>query len=492
MEGKVTGVQRTTNWFTIIFAGIALLSDGYQNNVFNSINVILGKLYSSSEYTSDTTSRIQNWYLVGAIIGQLLLGLVIDRLGRKTGLLITTICIILGTILSASAFPTNDPISMFWVLAVFRGLTGIGVGGEYPASSASASEAADETVAKRGGVFILVTNLVLSFGGTLGLMIVLILLAAFGTGNLAGVWRTAFGLGALLPLSVFYFRFKMGNSERFKGNAITRKVPYILAVRRYWKSLLGVAGCWFIYDFVVFPNGTFSGVIINNFVTDKSLNGLYQTFEWQLLLSLFSLPGVLLGSWCVDKIGRKYTMAIGFVLSGTFGLLLGGFYDQLQNQIGGFIVLYGLFLSSANFGPGDCLGLTAAESFPTSIRGVLYGLCAAIGKAGAAVGTAVLVPLRTSFATVEQGNRAVFYLCGALGFLGAAWCLLFVTEFSKVTLESEDEAWKAYLKENGWEGNFGFEKEIEFGVVVGDADAKVVEIEGPVVGVVDGKSSSVV
>ncbi|KAJ3344755.1 Plasma membrane permease, mediates uptake of glycerophosphoinositol and glycerophosphocholine, partial [Entophlyctis luteolus] len=102
MDAKVTGVQRTTNWFTVIFAGIALLSDGYQNNVFNLISVIFGKIYSSTDYTAAITSQVQNWYLVGTIIGQLGLGLIIDRLGRKTGLLITTICIILGTLLSAA------------------------------------------------------------------------------------------------------------------------------------------------------------------------------------------------------------------------------------------------------------------------------------------------------------------------------------------------------------------------------------------------------
>ncbi|KAJ3346315.1 Plasma membrane permease, mediates uptake of glycerophosphoinositol and glycerophosphocholine, partial [Entophlyctis luteolus] len=323
----------------------------------------------------------------------------------------------------------------------------------------SASEAAEETAKTRGTVFVLVTNLVLSAGGPLGIAVLLILVSAFGTGNLEGVWRTAFGLGALLPLSVFYFRLKMGNSERFKKTAITHKVPYWLALRRYWKSLLGVAGCWFIYDFVVFPNGTFSGAIINNLVKDTTVNGLLPTFEWQLLLGLFSIPGILLGSLSVEKIGRKWTMMIGFILAGVFGLLIGGLYSTLQNNIGAFIVLYGLFLSSANFGPGDCLGLTAAESFPTSIRGILYGLCAAIGKAGAAVGTAVLVPLRSSYATTAQGNQAIFYLCGALGFFGAIWCFVFVTEFSKISFENEDAAWMQYLAENGWSGAVGFEKE---------------------------------
>ena len=38
-------------------------------------------------------------------------------------------------------------------------------------------------------------------------------------------------------------------------------------------------------------------------------------------------------------------------------------------------------------GPGNCLGLLAAKTGPTAVRGQYYGLVAAIGKVGAFVGT---------------------------------------------------------------------------------------------------------
>jgi hypothetical protein len=37
-------------------------------------------------------------------------------------------------------------------------------------------------------------------------------------------------------------------------------------------------------------------------------------------------------------------------------------------------------------GPGNCLGLLAAKSSPTAVRGQFYGLAAAVGKIGAFVG----------------------------------------------------------------------------------------------------------
>lgn len=38
-------------------------------------------------------------------------------------------------------------------------------------------------------------------------------------------------------------------------------------------------------------------------------------------------------------------------------------------------------------GPGNCLGVIAAKSGPTAVRGQYYGVAAATGKVGAFVGT---------------------------------------------------------------------------------------------------------
>lgn len=63
-------------------------------------------------------------------------------------------------------------------------------------------------------------------------------------------WRVLFGIGICIPLSVFYFRLKMQNPKLYRRNAIRRSPPYSLIIRRYWKTLLGTAGTWFLYDFV--------------------------------------------------------------------------------------------------------------------------------------------------------------------------------------------------------------------------------------------------
>ena len=212
-------------------------------------NVLLKKEYPK-QYTSTVSTQVSNALLVGEIIGQITIGLTCDYLGRKVAIVTTTAMIVIGGILATASHGVTIN-GMFWMMTIARGVVGFGTGGEYPASSASASEAANEyTLSRRGPIFILVTNLPLSFGGPLAVSVFLIVLKAAGENHLSTVWRVCFGIGCLLPLTVFYFRIKMLNSKLYRRGAIKRRVPYLLVLKYYWKSLIGTCGAWFIYDFV--------------------------------------------------------------------------------------------------------------------------------------------------------------------------------------------------------------------------------------------------
>lgn len=271
-------------------------------------NVLLKKEYPK-QYTSAVSTRVSNALLVGEILGQLVIGLTCDYLGRKVAIVTTTALIVIGGILATASHGITIN-GMFWMMTISRGIVGFGTGGEYPASSTSASEAANEHALKnRGPIFILVTNLPLSFGGPLAVIVFLIVLSAATTSHLSTVWRVCFGIGCLLPLTVFYFRIKMLNSKLYRRGAIKAKVPYRLVIRYYWKSLIGTCGAWFIYDFVTFPNGVFSGRIISSVVPNGNI---FKTGEYQLLLGSIALPGVFLGAYLCDRLGRKNTMMLGF------------------------------------------------------------------------------------------------------------------------------------------------------------------------------------
>jgi hypothetical protein len=74
-------------------------------------------------------------------------------------------------------------------------------------------------------------------------------------------------------------------------------------------------------------------------------------------------------------------------LQAIFGFIMSGLYSHLKRHIAGFAVIYGIFLSFGEVGPGNCLGLLASKSGPTAVRGQFYGVAAAIGKVGAFAGT---------------------------------------------------------------------------------------------------------
>ncbi|KAG5358077.1 putative metabolite transport protein [Yarrowia sp. B02] len=447
--------QRIADAFTVLAAGFALISDGYQNSLMTMMNVTFKERYGAHVYNSTVSTRVSNALLVGEVIGMVVIGLTCDYMGRKTAIVITTILIVIGGIMAAASHgKTTD--GMFWMLVVSRGVIGFGSGGEYPAASTSASEAANETHLrkKRGAIFVLCTNLPLSFGNPFCVIVFLIVYAACGFKgqHLSTVWRTCMGIGCIWPLSVFYFRLKMAQPRLYTKSAIKKAVPYWLILKFYWRTIIGTAGTWFIYDFVVFPNGVFSGSIIATIIKPDEPDKLLKTAEWQLLIGAIGLPGVFVGAYlCENRVlGRKYTMLIGFALWIVVGLVIGCAYTPLKRSTGAFVFMYGMLSSSGNLGPGNMLGLISSEAYATAVRGTLYGFSAAVGKAGAAVGTQVFKPIQGNL-----GDRWTFIIAAILGLCGVIVTLFFVPRLNGEDLEFEDVRFKQYLRAHGWEGDFG-------------------------------------
>lgn len=79
---------------TVVFSGIALFSDGYNAQVVGYMNPFLTKLYPEA-YTDAVQTRMSNAYLIGEIIGMLGFGFLIDRIGRKFGIVACTSLLIL-------------------------------------------------------------------------------------------------------------------------------------------------------------------------------------------------------------------------------------------------------------------------------------------------------------------------------------------------------------------------------------------------------------
>lgn len=144
----------------------------------------------------------------------------------------------------------------------------------------------------------------------------------------------------------------------------------------------------------------------------------------------------------MNRIGRKWTGILGFSGYILLGFIIGGCYGKLttSEHLPAFIVLYGLFASLGHMGPGATIGLISAESFPTAIRGLGYGVSAGFGKAGAAVGTQVFTPIQQA-----AGKSSTFFVAGGVGVLGV-FVYWFLPEGRGVDLREMDEEFERGLK----------------------------------------------
>ncbi|OQD82247.1 hypothetical protein PENANT_c022G06945 [Penicillium antarcticum] len=174
------GYSRVSMVFMVIFSGLAIGSDGFNASIIGNLELIMGVIYPET-LTTAVAARLSNAFMVGMIIGMLSFGYISDKLGRKTGAVLTTVILVLGIALSAGASGINEN-GMFWMLIIARGIAGVGAGGEYPVAGAGAAEATDEAPGirkRRGFIFAMIGDLSASLGFAFGALVPLILLLCF-------------------------------------------------------------------------------------------------------------------------------------------------------------------------------------------------------------------------------------------------------------------------------------------------------------------------
>ncbi|KAK6001283.1 hypothetical protein QM012_002614 [Aureobasidium pullulans] len=449
-EAHKTFYSKVSVVMMVIFSGLAIGSDGYNAAVIGNVELLLAILYPES-LTNSIYTRLSNAFLIGMIVGMLMFGVIADQLGRKTGAVATTALLVLGIVLSTAAKGT-DETGMFWMLIIARGIAGVGAGGEYPVSGAGAAEASDENKGlrkHRGFMFAMIADLSASLGYVFGGLVPLLLLLCVGQKKEKYdlVWRLSFALGLIPPVTIFWFRYKMAVSTAYrKASMRKQKVPYLLAIKRYWRPLLGASLTWFLYNWIAIPFGIFSGTITNKVNAGDSL---ITNLGWGVVINCFYIPGPFIGGYLSDKIGRRKTMALGFAMQAVLGFVLGGAYNKIVPIFPLFVVMYGVFLTLGEVGPGSTVVLASSESFPTAIRGQMMGLCSAISKAGAAIGTQVFTPITSS-----AGDQGAFLVGSGFAVLGALIAFFVLPDVGR-KLEDEDENWKKYLEENGWVADWG-------------------------------------
>jgi MFS family permease len=450
---ELTARSGMNKYWTIIAAGAGLFSDGYVNNSVGTVNTILTQLYGDRYTGSPAASNIASIAFAGTVVGQLVFGYVADYHSRTIGMIISTVILIVFTILSAGAWGAGGSVEgMFAALTAYRMFLGIGIGGEYPAGSVACAEASNILGrGRRNRWFVLFTNFMIDTGFVVSAFVPMVMLWICSDEHLTPVWRVSLGLGAIPPCILFYLRLKFNENEQFKKyNMKNTRFPYWLILKYYAPRLLVVSAIWFIYDFSAYAFGIYSSAIINVVVPDGDL---YKTFGWNVVLNLFYIPGSFAGAFAADYLGPRITLVLGVGLQGVIGFIMASQYEALTHHIGGFVVVYGIFMTLGEFGPGDQMGLIASKTSATPIRGQYYGIAAALGKVGAFVGTYVfpIIVSNAGGSETTAGNQAPFWVASSLCLFSAFLGLFFLPSLTQDAVNLEDIKFKRYLSDHGFD-----------------------------------------
>ncbi|KAI4851643.1 MFS phospholipid transporter Git1 [Aureobasidium sp. EXF-8845] len=439
----------------VIACGSGLFSDGYLNGVIGSVNTILRKLYKQEYKHSNAQSNITSLVFAGEVVGIIIFGYTSDRFSRKWSIFASTVILFVFAALAAGSYGAHGSInSMLSALAAYRFLLGIGIGGEYPAGSVGCSESTGELESgTRSRWFIWFTNLAIDAGFVVAAFVPMVVVLATGDDHLRAAWRIMLGIGVIPPLSLFYMRYKLQEPEAYKRNTMAKcKTPWMLILKKYWFRLLIVSTIWFIYDYSSYAFGTYSAPSVDNVLGADA--PMWKTFGWNTVINLFYIPGAFIGSYVSDWIGPRKALAYGVTAQAVVGLIMAGCYEKLAipKNIGGFCVVYGIFLSLGELGPGDNIGLIASKTSPTAIRGRYYAVAAAFGKIGAFIGN-YLYPILVADAgsNTIKGNQYPFWVASSLCILSAFLAFFCLPEIGQDTIDHEDATFKNYLIEHGWD-----------------------------------------
>src|SRR5437667_12436599 len=178
----------------VVALGITWILDGLEVTLAGSVAPALQEspvLHLGSAEVGAAASA----YLLGAITGALFFGWLTDRWGRKRLFNITLGLYLMATLATALSWD-------FGSFALFRFLTGAGIGGEGTAINSAIQELIPARY--RGRTDLLING---SFwvGAALGATGTLVLLDP-ALMSLELGWRAAFGIGALLGLVILYLR----------------------------------------------------------------------------------------------------------------------------------------------------------------------------------------------------------------------------------------------------------------------------------------------
>lgn len=416
----------------VLALGITWILDGLEVTLAGSLSGAL-KESPTLRFSNLDVGLANSAYLAGAVLGALGFGWLTDRMGRKKLFFITLAVYLTAT--AATALSWN--VASY---ALFRFLTGAGIGGEYTAINSTIQELVP---ARYRGWTDLVINGSFWIGAAIGAISAIVLLDPAVINPDIG-WRLAYLTGACLGLVVFVMRMWIPESPRWlmthgrpdEAHAIVadiersvtghvqdqsqvlpkiklrmrshtplREVAHTLFSTYRRRSLVGLAlmgAQAFFYNAIFF---TFALVLTDFFGIPANHVG------WYILpFAAGNFLGPLLLGRLFDTMGRRTMIATTYIVSGVLLALSGYLFSigalSAQGQTIAWMVIF-FFASPA----ASAAYLTVSETFPLEVRALAIALFYAVGTGiGGVIGPALFGAL------IDTGSRnSVFagYLLGS-------------------------------------------------------------------------------
>src|ERR1700754_5158487 len=187
----------------VLALGITWILDGLEVTLAGTLSGAL-KASPTLQFSNFDVGLANSGYLAGAVLGAIGFGWLTDRIGRKKLFFVTLAVYLMAT--AATAFSWN--LASF---AVFRFITGAGIGGEYTAINSTIQELIP---ARYRGRTDLIVNGSYWIGAAIGALGALVLLDP-GRFAVDVGWRLAFGIGAALGLIILTLRSFLPESPRW-------------------------------------------------------------------------------------------------------------------------------------------------------------------------------------------------------------------------------------------------------------------------------------
>jgi len=418
--------------YQVAIVGAGFLADAYDLFVIDLVISILHRLQPGG-LAVGSKSLVASATLVGAMIGQLVFGVLGDWIGRRGTFLATCFLIIGGAVLSGCVVWTSDasPFGLVQQLALCRFFLGVGVGGEYPLAATIAAEGAPEG---SRGRFIAAVFSMQGWGMLLSCLVVLLMLAL--DTPLEYIWRIALILGAVPSAAVIFIRAKMQETEMYveaHGGVPTGLKAHArgawIHIKSYWRPLIGTTMTWLLLDVTFYGTGSFKHRVASSLKFGE-LRGNPRDEVWDeamfaTLCSCLAIPGYLLSVAFVDVLGRYAIQFWGFVAMAlnffVVAFLVGSALAPGARWT--MLVCFGCTFLFSNFGPNTTTFMLPAEVYPTMVRATCHGLSAAAGKLGAVIGTVAFSPCEEAF-----GIRVVLAGCGFVCLVGALFTAGFTSD----------------------------------------------------------------